>query len=135
MEVSVALTKEWKPEWRNNREDNNPIVVVHKAPTMALKERLIPKPKIKYIIRDDQSSGGETEIEVDNKHIIEEMLLEIRNCTIKITDEDGEVEILEIKSAKDLFSPKAPAMISGLADEIGVYFQRLLQGQGADSKN
>jgi hypothetical protein len=131
MVISVATKKEFTPEWNDNKKENNPIVVVHRAPTMALYEQLIPKPTIKMKIGNDGSAnGGETEIEIDTKALVKAMLLELKNCDLEI---DGKP--MSIKNTEDLYGPSAPAILSGLVNEIGSYFQKILSERDVEAKN
>ena len=50
MVIEIDDVLEFKPEWRGNRESDMPITVKFKAPTMAMYEKLIPKPKLKLNI-------------------------------------------------------------------------------------
>ena len=131
MLISVSNKTEYTPEWNDNLKTPDPIVVVHRVPTMGLRERLIPRPKLKLMVSaDGKSEGGETEVEIDNKKIIQSMLVEIKN--LAYTSEDGKE--IRVKSADDLFGNTTPSALSGLADELGTYFQKILN-ERVDSKN
>jgi len=128
MNISISLQREFVPEWNNNKESEDPIVVVYKAPTMNLRQQLIPNPKIVLKISPDgKAEGGETTIEVDNRKIIYGMLEEIKNLTLTV---DGKEK--EIRTANDLYS--GPAFLGGLVDEIGAFFQKELS-KSVDVKN
>lgn len=130
MLISVSSNNEFIPEWNNNKKEADPIVVVHRVPTMGLRERLIPKPKLKLMVSaDGRTEGGETEVEIDNKKIIQAMLVEIRNFSYSM---DGKE--VAVKSADDLFSNNTPSAVSGLMEEIGAYFQKILS-EKIESKN
>jgi len=130
MIVQVMNKSEFIPEWNENKKENDPIVVVHKVPTMALREQLIPKPRLKLVVgADGKSEGGETTIEVDNRNLIQSMLISIKGLSVNI---DGKE--VEIKTAGDLFGKETPSILSGLVDEIGSYFQSVLN-ERVDSKN
>ena len=130
MIVQVANKSEFIPEWNGNKEENDPIVVTHKVPTMALREQLIPKPRLKLVVSPDgKSEGGETTIEIDNRSLIQTMLISIKGLAVNI---DGKE--VEIKTAGDLFGKDTPSILSGLVDELGTYFQKILN-ERVDSKN
>lgn len=131
MVIEIDDVLEFKPEWRGNRESDKPITVKFKAPTMAMYEKLIPKPKLKLnISKEGESEGGETEVVIDNTKIIKEMVTSILNLDIKTPDKE-----YSIKTADELFGT-APVAISGLVDEIGTYLQGILAVKAKDnSKN
>ena len=130
MLITVSNKTEFIPEWNDNQKENDPVVVVHRVPTMGLRERLIPKPRLKLMVSaDGKSEGGETEVEVDNKKIILAMLVEIKNLAY---ESDGKE--IRVKSADDLYSNNTPSTLSGLVDEIGTYFQKILN-ERVESKN
>jgi hypothetical protein len=130
MVISVSLKKEYIPEWMDNAKSDKPIRVLHKAPTMALYEELIPKPRIKVKVGAEGAEGGETELVVDNTAIVKKMVNEIMDCELNI---EGRTVI--IKNADDLYGANAPAMLSGLAEELGRYFQKILADRSVDTKN
>lgn len=130
MMITLTSKTEYVPEWRENKKDPNPIVVEHKVPTMALKDRLIPKAKLKVIVSPDgKSEGGESEIVVDNSNIVNGMITGFKNFTINV---DGKE--IQIKKVEDITGKDAPAIFGELVDELGTYFQKLLN-EKADSKN
>jgi hypothetical protein len=131
MIINVSTTKEFIPEWNNNRASTNPISITHKAPTMALYNALVPRPSIKLTIDSDgKSSGGETEMTLDYTKTVKEMLLVISNLELNI---DGRT--VSICNAGDLLGGNTPCMLSGLVDELGAYFQMLLTTKSIDEKN
>ena len=135
MEVSVFETNEYIPEWNKNQEDENPIVIEHKEPTMDLCSKLLPKPKIKLQIDPEGGMvGGEADMPVDTERMVKRMTLGIRNLTVKKTQKGGKDVFLEIKTVEDLFSPKAPAFLNGLVIELGNYYQKILNKE-TDTKN
>ena len=135
MELSVHAQAEYVPDWNGNQEDNNPIVIEHKEPTMDLCQRLNAKPKLKFQIGTDGSmTGGEADVPVDTDRMVKVMTTGIRNFSIKKTTVDGKEIIVDIKSVEDLFSPKAPASVAGLVAELGTYYQGLLNRE-VDTKN
>ena len=131
MVISVSLKKEYVPTWMNNNESEKPFKVLHRAPTMGLYEELIPKPKIKMRVDKDGANGGETEMTVDTTNIVKRMVIEIVDLTLNLDDGSQMV----IKNVDDLFGKDAPAMLSGLTEELGRYLQELLTTRGVNSKN
>lgn len=131
MVIEIDDVLEYTPEWRGNRDADKPIVVKYKAPTMAMYEKLIPKPKLKLnISAAGDPEGGETEVVIDNTKIIKEMVTGIFNLDIKTADKE-----YSIKTADELFGT-APVAISGLVDEIGAHLQGILAVKAKDnSKN
>ncbi len=130
MILSVDLKKEYIPEWNGNADSSDPIKVIHKVPTMALANNLIPKPVIKMKVGKEGTEGGETEMTIDTTKIVKEMVIEIKNLTI-----DYGNGVKNLKDGDDLFSEDAPAMLQGLADELGKYFQTLLTDRTVNTKN
>jgi hypothetical protein len=131
MVINVSLKKEYIPEWNGNRDSNDQIVVIHRAPTMSLYDELIPKPTIKMKVGKDGAEGGETELTVDTSNLVRKMIVDIKGLIIDI---EGKNQIV-IKTGNDLFSTDAPAMLAGLTDELGRYFQEILISRKVDTKN
>lgn len=133
MILSLEKFEPFVPKWNNNEAEEKPIKVFYKNPTMPMYERLIPKPSITVKIdAEGNSQGGESKITVDNKAIVLDMVERIENFEYPV--EGGKT--IAITSAKDLFAPTVPAMVSGLIDEIGSYLQVILSKKGeATSKN
>ena len=139
MKVSVRLENEFIPSWNGNEEDESPIVVVHKRPTIALRDKLIPKPRLKIRVTpgangEEQAQVGETEVVIDNRRLVEEMVTEIKNLVVEIPDSKGEVKEREITKGTELFADWVPAELGELADEIGRHLQSALSHR-VDSKN
>lgn len=132
MTISVAKNVEYVPEWNGNREaDGDQIVVLHKQPTMALYDQLIPKPKVVLKVGKEGSEGGETEITVDTSAMVKAMVLEIKGLTFKFENGD----LLSIKTGNDLFGDHVPSFVSGLTEELGRHFQELLTEKSVNTKN
>jgi hypothetical protein len=121
------------PKWMNNEQEDKPIKIYYKNPTMPLYERLIPKPELVVKIDPDgNSEGAESTMKVDNKNIVLAMVTKIEN--LEIPTENGN-NIL-ITDPKDLFGANVPSKISGLIDEIGGYLQGILAKKGnVEAKN
>jgi hypothetical protein len=133
MIISIAQKTSFVPKsFGNDMEpESTQIVVEHLAPTMNLKDQLVPKATMKWKI-DPQgnSEGGETDMVIDNAKIVKKMVTGIKNLTIDI---DGKT--LNITKGDELYGPGVPVEISQLADEIGVYLQSQLTKTGVDIKN
>jgi hypothetical protein len=134
MILEIAEVLDFVPEWNGNKDSDNPIVVKYKNPTMVMYEKLIPKPKLKVRVSPDgQSEGGESEVTIDNKAIVQEMVTAISN--LEINDKVNGKKY-HIRSPAELYGSGAPAILSGLAEEIGVYLQQILvKKAGLDAKN
>ena len=131
MIIDVSTVKEYIPSWNNNKTSDSPIIVKHKAPSMALYGQLVPRPSIKLSIdAEGKSSGGETEMTLDYTKIVKEMVLTIENLELNI---DGKT--MRLCNSGDLFGGSTPSMISGLVDELGAHFQMLLSKKDVDEKN
>jgi len=133
MVINLEVSRKFVPEWNGNKSlaDGEQIEITHKAPTLALVNRLIPKPSLKMIMgKDGSMDGGESEIVMDNTKIVREMVTEIRNLSISI---DGKVR--KIITAADLFGDDIPSVLSGLVDEVGAYLQGVLNKKDIDAKN
>lgn len=127
MTLSVSTKKEYVPKFNDNQKApvSDQIKVVHKAPTLAIKERLFPK-----VYQFNQSGEVTGNFEIDRVRILKEFIVEIHNLSYK-TD-DGLDVVFKIKSSDDLF--KAPPDFDGLVDELYSYFQELLNKK-VDEKN
>lgn len=133
MVINLEVSRKFVPEWNGNKSlvAGEQIEITHKAPTLALVNRLIPKPSLKMMMgKDGQMEGGESEIIMDNTKIVREMVTEIRNLSISV---DGKAR--KIVTAADLFGEDIPAVLSGLVDEIGAYLQGVLNKKEVDAKN
>lgn len=129
--LDVSVNREYVPKWMNNEQDNNPIVIVHKAPSSFLFNTLIAKPTLKMTIDSDgNSNGGETDIQIDHSKLVKSMVVNIKNLEF-----DMEGKSFVVKTAGDLFGVYVPAEVNGLVDEIGNYLATLLQKKVVDVKN
>lgn len=135
MVISVNFVREYKPEWNGNKDDPNPIIVMHKAPTMELADQLIPKPTIVMKTGKDGVDGGEMEVTIDNRKFVRAMVTSIRNLSVEFTDVQGVPVKRIITSAEELMAPGVPSELQGLVDELGTYFQKLLSKKDLSEKN
>lgn len=130
MVISFKRENEFVPEWNKNKDEDKPIKVLYREPTMALKEKLIDKPKIEVTYNEKmESDGGKSVVVVDNTNIVKKMVTKIENLEI---DVDGKKR--QLTTADDLFGD-VPSELSGLVDEIGNYLQGVLLAREVDTKN
>jgi len=131
MNINLSTELEYIPSWNGNKQEVEPITIVHLPATINLYNSLIPKPAMKVVYDDKgQFSEGSTEVVIDNTRIVQAMVTTIRNLTI--TDGD---KVIKITTGKELFGPNVPAVLSGLIDEIGAYLQGVLNNKSIDTKN
>jgi hypothetical protein len=130
MKISVTREREYVPDWENNKDDPNPIVITHKAASAALSAKLIPKAVLRVTGSKGVEQAWETEITVDNEKLCRAMIIDIKNLEF---DVDGKV--FTVRNADGLFGEDVPAGLTGLVDEIGQYFQGLLSEKVVDTKN
>lgn len=118
MVISVSMKREFVPKFNGNDKVQvaDQIRVEHKAPSLAMKEKLFPK-----VYQFDQNGEVTGTFELDRVKVIREFILEIKNLYYKNDDIDGNVRI---RTADDLF--KAPTDFDALVDELYNYFQDLL---------
>ena len=131
MVIKITTKTEFIPTWNENDKSDNPIVIEHLTPTLALYNELIKAPV--FTVKVDPKTGEnvpETEISFDYTKFVKKMVTKVKNLTIEIDDKPMKVE-----SASDLFGPAMPAVISELVREIGTYLQGILANQEIDSKN
>jgi hypothetical protein len=131
MIISISTQNEFVPEWNHNKTSDEPIVVQHLAPTLALYNKLIPKPVVEMRLdKDMNGDGGVTQVTIDNTKLVREMVTNIKNLTLDI---DGKP--VKILTGAELFGPNIPAVLAGLVDEIGSHLQTILTKRTIDSKN
>lgn len=135
MVVKVSTQREYIPEWNNNKNDPNPIRVIHKAPDITLRELLIPKPTIVMKTGQDGVEGGEMEVVIDHSKVVKAMTISIQNLTIEMTDENGVPTPRVIINADELMAKGVPAAFYGLVEELGNYYQKILQQREVNEKN
>jgi hypothetical protein len=133
MIFSTSTKTEFVPKWYNNQSEpeSDQIVIEHLAPSANLKDRLIPKPDLKWTFdAKGEASGGETTMSIDNKRIVMAMVTKVRNLTVEVNGKK-----FEVKDANDLYGQGMPVEVSELTDEIGNYLQGLLSKSGVNTKN
>lgn len=126
MVLSVTLKREYIPTFNDNQQvpSTEQIRIIHKAPTIAVKEALFPR-AFKYGV-DGKVYG---EISFDRYKILKEFILDIQNLAYTV---DGEKEPKKIKTVDDLFN--APPEFDPLIDELYGYFQGLLNAKVDEKK-
>lgn len=128
--ISTSVQDVFIPTWEGNSElpVNEQIRVKHKAPTIAMKERLFPREF--NLTQEAQGKDFTTSmsIRVDRKKVIAEMTLSIDNCAYETPD--GAIK--KITTVEQLMD--APADLDTLVEEIYTYYQNLLTGK-VDEKN
>jgi len=134
MKINVSLVREYIPSWRDNKSDEEPIVVEHRAPTLTLRNKLIPQPKVVlHVDKDGRSEGAESTVTVDNWRICESMVENFRNFELEV-EENGKSRTIVVQTMKELSTSNyIPSEVGGLIDELGAYFQKILQA-GIDEK-
>lgn len=124
MVIQVSKTKTYIPEFNGNQDlaQTDQISVVIKNPSVAMREKLIPRPQTK----GHASTSGQTDgveiilLQPDKKRILQEMVQSIQNCAY----EENGVE-KAINNAIELLN--APAEFNGLVDELFEECQKELQ--------
>lgn len=131
MIVSVSTKNEFIPEWNDNKDSEEPIVVHYKAPTMVLVNSLLPKPTIDWNVGSNMAiTGGAMKSVIDNSKIVRQMVTKIKNLSVSVDD-----KVIKIETGEDLFGKDAPSILAGLVDEIGSYLQGVLSERVVDQKN
>lgn len=123
MVIQVSKTKNYIPEFNGNKDlpSNEQIVVVLKNPTVAMREKLIPRPQMKGHSATGRSDEIEFEFQAPNKkQVLQEMVNTISGCAY----EENSVE-KNICNVNDLLN--APADFNGLVDELFDVCQKELQ--------
>jgi len=122
MVMTITTKREYIPKFNDNRSATvaDQVKIEHKAPTLAIKEKLFPK-----MYQFDQNGAVTGSFEIDRVKILREFIVEIKNLFYK-ADDEKDVNV-RIRVADDLF--KAPPEFDPLVDELYSYFQDLLNGK------
>jgi hypothetical protein len=124
VDIRVSLETEYIPEFNGNRSmsSGEQCVITHKVPTMALNEKLMPQPEMKFVFSTEgKPVGGEVTTKVDRKGLLMSMVTGIRNLTW--TDSSG---THQIRNAEALFSD-APPYFNPLVEEIAGHLMSLFR--------
>lgn len=133
MIVQVSLEREFVPKFNGNRELAilEQIKVIHKAPSVALREKYTPRTQIRYNFDEaGKSKGGTAEIDVDRSGIITGMVTRFENLGYR--DKGGRDKM--IVNAKELFSDDTPSEFNDFIDELVEYLQGILSKK-VETKN
>lgn len=118
MKQSFSTTRTYIPYFNGNRDlpEDEQVVVTYKIPDLELKNRLKPKPKLKFNYDSEgRTTGGETEVSMDRFSVVSGMLVSIRK--LEYEDEKGEHKIT--KWSELLHGPlEYEALINELYDEF-----------------
>jgi hypothetical protein len=119
MVISVSTKREYIPEFNGNRKlsPTEQLKVIHRAPTVAIKEKLFPR---KFDFGADGAITGS--FEVDRKKIISELTAEFLNFEYETDDEKKKITTVE-----QLF--KAPVEFDPLIEELYTYYNSLLNAR------
>lgn len=133
MIVQVSLEREFVPKFNGNRElpASEQIKVIHKAPSVALREKYTPRTQIRYNFDEaGKPRGGTAEIDVDRASIVAGMVTRFENLGYR--DKGGRDRM--IVNAKELFSDDTPSEFNEFIDELVEYLQGILSKK-VDTKN
>lgn len=127
MVKTVSTIRQYTPVvWGNEQEPiAERIIVEHRAPTVAIKEKIFPK-----VFKYDETGEVSGEFEIDRGKVLREFITEIKNLyVVEDTEKDTR---FRIRTADDLM--KASIEFEELIDELYKYFQELLNRK-FDEKN
>lgn len=139
MVLTVSSQREFVPEFNGNKElsGSEQIRVLHDAPTMAIKEKVMPR-----AFDLDKDGQVSTHVEIDRKKIFKAFNVKVVNAAYEkpvSADIKADVRVvsdgkalIKVQTAEDLFN--APVEFDALIDEIYQYLQNLLNVK-ADEKN
>lgn len=124
MNISVSTKREFIPEFNGNRKltGSDQLKVTHRAPTIAIKERLFPR---KFVYGANGEITGT--FEIDRKRIISELTIDFVNFDYSLDGEDKKITTVE-----QLF--KAPVEFDPLIEELYTYYNNILNVK-ANEKN
>jgi len=116
MILSISTKREFIPEFNGNKKlpVTEQLKVVHRAPTVAIKEKLFPR---KFDFGADGQVTGT--FEIDRKKIISELTVEFINFSYEL---DGDEK--KITTVEQLF--KAPVEFDPLIEELYTYYNGIL---------
>ena len=126
MILTISTKHEFIPKFNGN--DKLPaadqIKVIHRLPTITMKERLFPR---RFEFGGDGQVKGS--IDIDRKKIVKEFVTDLVNISYKMEDDK---DLKKVSSVDELFN--CPPEFDPLIDELYAYFQELLNRK-IDEKN
>lgn len=124
MIISVSTNREYVPKFNGNDKlpKADQFKVMHKAPTISIKESLFPR-------KFDFNAAGEvtSSFEIDRKKILNAFITDIQNLSYSVDGDDKKVT-----NTRQLFD--APVEFDTLIEELYGYFNELLNKK-VDEKN
>jgi hypothetical protein len=119
MIISVSTKREFIPEFNGNKKlaATEQLKIVHRAPTVAIKEKLFPR---KFVYGANGEISGS--FEIDRKRIISELTVDFVNFDYEMDDEKKKITTVE-----QLF--KAPVEFDPLIEELYTYYNNLLNAR------
>lgn len=119
MTISISTKREFIPEFNGNRKANaaEQIKFVHRAPTVAIKEKLFPR-KFEFGANGEVSGT----FEIDRRKLISELTTDIINLSY---EQDGEEK--KITTVEQLM--KAPIEFDSLVEELYSYYNGILNNK------
>ena len=119
MIISVSTKREFTPEFNGNRKlpANEQMKIIHRAPTVAIKEKLFPR-KFEFDGKGEVSGS----FEVDRKKIIGELTIDLLNIEYESDDEKKKVT-----TVTQLFG--APVEFDPLIEELYNYYNSILNAR------
>jgi hypothetical protein len=119
MTISISTKREFIPEFNGNRKApaSDQIKFVHKAPTVAIKEKLFPR-KFEFGANGEVSGT----FEIDRRKLISELTTDIINL---VYESDGEEK--KLTTVEQLF--KAPIEFDPLVEELYTYYNGILNNR------
>ena len=130
MNMLITDKKSFVPNFNGNRDlpDAEQVVVTYRIPDIALKNRLKPRPKFKFMYdKDGNTSGGETEVSTDKMTVVVGMLISIKNLSY-----ENSKGVHKITNATEL--AQAPLEYEPLINEMSEEFSKELD-RTIDEKN
>jgi len=119
MIISVSTKREFTPEFNGNRKlpANEQMKIIHRAPTVAIKEKLFPR-KFEFDGKGEVTGS----FEVDRKRIIGALTIDLMNI-----EYEGDDEKKKITTVTQLFD--APVEFDPLIEELYNYYNSILNAR------
>ena len=130
MVISTSTTRTFIPEWMGNKDLSGveQIKITHKAPTIALKEKLFVRQF--DFAQDGQKEGmvASMSVIVNRKQVLSSFVTAIENVVVSVDGVEKKVATVD-----QLF--EAGVELDGLVEEIYTYLNNLVNQKGVDEKN